>query len=289
LKTNILFIINPISGTGKQKNIASQIEKYLDYSKFNPQIEFTEFNKHASEIAKNAIGKFQIIVAVGGDGTINEIVKSIYNSDIILALIPSGSGNGLARHLKIPQNISKAIKKFNQQNISEIDLIKINDEFSVNVSGFGFDALVAYRFSQSQKRGPLTYVKHVLKEYFKYKSQEFVLKIENEVHSYKAIMLTVANATEFGNNIAISPKSKCNDGKFEIIVFPKIPNRLIPAILYRLVSKTIHNSKYVKTISAKKIQIINNQKLLSHIDGEVRYFNNNVDIEIIEKAIKVIC
>ena len=286
---NILFIVNPISGTGKQKNVASVIEKYLDLSKFDYKIEYTEFNKHASEIAENAIGKFQIIIAVGGDGTINEIVKSIYKSDVIFSVIPTGSGNGLARHLGIPQNIIKAIRRINQLNIKEIDILKINDEISVNVSGFGFDAFVALKFSQSKKRGPLTYVKHVLKEYFKYKTQHFNVKIGTEIHNYKAIMLTIANATEFGNNIAISPKSMCNDGKFEMIVFPKIPNRIIPFILYRLISRSIHKSKYVKTISTKQIQIINSQKLLSHIDGEVRYFENDVNIEILTNALKVIC
>ena len=157
-RKKILFIVNPISGGKSKKNLPEQIVKNLDPKLFLPELFYTSLKLNAREITLKAIEeKFEIIIAAGGDGTMNQVAQCLINTDIIMGILPMGSGNGLARHLHIPLSASKAIAFINKLKYQRIDTIKVNDQYSVNCIGMGFDAFVAYHFSKLPKRGLKTY------------------------------------------------------------------------------------------------------------------------------------
>ena len=166
-----LFIVNPISGTGKQKKLDAILEKTLDFNLFKPTIVHTHSAGHATTLSQEAVGKYRYVIAVGGDGTVNEVAKGLVGSDAVMGIIPVGSGNGLARHLNIPMKMSEAVKVLNKQLIVKMDTVRINDDLSVNVSGVGFDAHVAHKFADNGKRGPIPYVKIAATEFQQYNTQ----------------------------------------------------------------------------------------------------------------------
>ena len=169
-KSNILFIINPISGGKDKLKIPALIDAHLDRSKFSPNFSFTEYVGHASEIAEEAANKnFDVIVAVGGDGTINEIATKVMQQNKVLGIIPFGSGNGLARFLKIPMNTVAAIKVINKLNVELIDTARFNDKSFFNMAGMGFDAHISSVFAGNKSRGLTGYLKLGLTEVLNYK------------------------------------------------------------------------------------------------------------------------
>ena len=221
----ILFIVNPISGTGKQKKLNKNLEKTLNYSLFNPTIVYTQHAGHATEMSREAIGRYKYVIAVGGDGTVNEVVKALTGSETTMGIIPVGSGNGLARHLNIPMDMDEAIKVINKQLTERIDTVKINNELSVNVSGVGFDAHVAHKFAKNGKRGSIPYVKIAATEFQHYKTQAYKIVADGKPMFRNAFMISLANSAQFGNNALISPEAKIDDGLVDICIVRK-PNAL---------------------------------------------------------------
>ncbi len=140
MKQHILFLINPISGIGRQKTVEQLLEKEFDHDNLEYTIEYTQYRGHANELAKASVGKYDVVVAVGGDGTVNEVGSALVNTNTALAIIPTGSGNGLARYLQIPLRINRAIQAINHMNFKTIDSLSVNGNASLNVAGIGFDA-----------------------------------------------------------------------------------------------------------------------------------------------------
>ncbi|MBT3208163.1 MAG: diacylglycerol kinase family lipid kinase [Bacteroidetes bacterium] len=285
----VLFIINPISGIGKHGKIANLIPKILDNKNFSYEIKYTENEGHATEIAKEASANFDIITAVGGDGLVNEISNSLINTNIKFAIIPAGSGNGFARHLKIPCTAAKAIQLINKQNIRKIDTAHINDKTFVNVAGIGFDAHIAHNFSKSKKRGFLSYIKIIFQEFYKYKAQQFTLVIDGEKINEKAFSISFCNSSQFGNNAFIAPQAKIDDGFLNVAIIKKFPAIAAPLLAVRLFNKTIQKSKYYKSITAKEIRIIQESQVVSHIDGEAIHLPQEIKIKINPLSLNVIC
>ncbi|GAO30906.1 diacylglycerol/lipid kinase family protein [Geofilum rubicundum] len=155
MRKKILFIINPVSGIGRQKSIEGLILNDMDKQQWQTEIIFTTHKGHAYELSIRAAGFYNIVVAVGGDGTVNEVGRGLIGSKTALGIIPTGSGNGLARHLEIPFKINRALKALNNPIIKPIDVIKINDYYSLNVAGIGFDAFISHKFATKKNRGPL--------------------------------------------------------------------------------------------------------------------------------------
>ena len=173
MKKKICFIVNPISGVGRQKVIEELIDKYLDRTIFEYEISYTKAAKHATELAKEAAKRnVDIVVAVGGDGSVNEVSRGLIGTKTAMAIIPTGSGNGLARYLNISLNLKSAMTIINQCNIKTIDTIQLNNETFANVAGIGFDAHIGWEFAKFGKRGFSSYLKVITREFPKYKAQE---------------------------------------------------------------------------------------------------------------------
>ena len=287
-KKNILFIINPISGVGKQKTIEKLIHLYLDKTQFDVEIQYTQRAKHAIALAKKNAPNFNIIVAVGGDGSVNEIGKSLINTNTTLAIIPAGSGNGLARDLKIPMAMKKALLLINAGKTKSIDAIKINNDYFLGTAGVGFDADISWKFDEAPTRGLLTYIKIALKGFWSYKTQDYrVIYDGKEQLITKGMLVTFANSKQYGNNIFIAPKAKIDDGLVKLVVVKKFPLHYLLSFGYYLLSKQITKFKYTEEIESNKMTLMNPSTKI-HVDGEPLELANKIEIEVQHKALKVI-
>ena len=279
----IRFVINPISGTGKQKGIEDYISRYIR----NYEIYYTKCKGDAKKIAAEAVRKkFDIVIAVGGDGTVNECVSSLINTSTALAVIPCGSGNGFANHIGMKKNTKEAIRQLNNTEIDSIDYCTINKYPFVNVSGIGFDAHIAEIFGRSKKRGLINYIKIILKE-LNYKSQKYNIKYNGIEREINAFLISFANASQYGNNIKISPMSDISDGEFEVVIVKQFPKWKIPIFIFQIITEKIHLSKYVEIISCKKIQIISNKALI-HLDGEPKFTSTPINVNLFKKSLKIL-
>lgn len=288
-KQKIIFIINPISGVIRKNCIEDQIIKYLDVEKYNYLIYKTEYAKHAIKLAKKAVDeKADIIVAVGGDGSINEIINGIKGSDIKLAIIPLGSGNGLARFLKIPFQVKEAIHLINRGNTKSIDTISINEIDFVSIAGLGFDALVAKKFAKYHKRGFWSYFKIATREYQTYRPKKYTLHINGEVIITRALMIVFANSDQFGYNTAIAPDAKIDDGLMDVCIVKKIPMYQTPFFLHMLFMKQLDKTSYIDIIKTKEVSIERKKNRVVNIDGEPIKLSKDLDLRVNHLALKVI-
>ena len=285
---HITFIINPVSGTTKKKNIPKLIKDVFGDSDIEIAIRETEYAGHAKEIAAelSALGNTEII-AVGGDGTINEVVNGIKDSGTIFGIIPSGSGNGLARHLGISMRAKKAMELIKLGHTQNIDLMKINGEYSANVSGVGFDALVAHQFQNSKTRGLLSYAQISMQEFFKYKPQTYKITIDSKEYERNAFLISFANSSQFGNNAFIAPKASLTDRLIDVCILKPFPVIATAIVFERVMAKTINNSKFMEIIQGKKIVIKNTAKIY-HLDGDPRESEADLDIEICAGILRLI-
>ena len=288
-KQKILFIINPISGTGKQKIVERLIKKDLNQNKFVVTIKYTERAGHAISLSSKASkDQYDIVVAVGGDGSVNEVGQSLVDTDTLLGVIPTGSGNGLARHLKIPLNIKDAILLLNSNNYIRADVGKVNDKVFIGTAGVGFDAHIGRLFAKAKKRGFLTYVRLTVKEFFNYNPQDYEINIDGKIYKRNAFIVCFANSNQWGNNTYISPNSIINDGYLRVVVLKKMSLFLLPFFIIKLFLKTIDSSIYYEEFKGKKI-IIKQQNELAHLDGDPFNIGKCLSIDVVPKSLKIAC
>jgi len=284
----ICFIINPISGVGRQKVFEKLIDRHLDRTKFTYEVVYTNAPKHATVLAKTAAEKkMDIVVAVGGDGSVNETAKGLIGSDTAMAIIPTGSGNGLARYLAIPLNLKRAMAVINNGHTKKIDTIKLNDDTFVNVAGVGFDAHIGWEFAKFGKRGFSSYVKVIMREFPRYKPQDFELTIDGKVHHKKAFLISFANGSQWGNNAHIAPTADVSDGVMDIAIVKDINFLNGLSIAYRLFKKTLHQSVHLEIIKTKEVTV-NQKATIAHIDGEPLEVGNTFHIKVNPLSLNVI-
>ena len=288
-KRHILFIVNPISGVKKKTSVLKQIENGIDAMLFTYEIVLTEYAGHAAELAKKAAEEgVDIVVAVGGDGTVNEVARSLVHSNSALGIIPRGSGNGLARHLQIPMDVKKALKIINQASIQCLDYGKINGQPFFCTCGVGFDAFVSLKFAESGKRGPLSYVENTLREGLRYQPDTYTIETENGVTKHKAFLVACANASQYGNNVYIAPNASMSDGLMDIIIMEAFNTIESPQIILQLLNKTIDTNSHVKTIQAKKVRITRSTNGVALCDGDFFMTGDIIDVELIQKSFNVV-
>lgn len=287
-KKKICFIINPISGNGNQKKIEKLIDKHLNHSLFTYEIFYTTGPKHATILSESAVSNgFSIIVAVGGDGSVNEVAQGMITSSATLAIIPSGSGNGFARYFNIPIDPKKAIEVINFQHERWIDTVKINQESYLGVAGIGFDADVSSIFADFGKRGFASYIRIVLTELQKYEPKEYELIIDGVPLKKKAFLICFANTNQYGNNAYIAPNAKIDDGFLDILILKEFPKIAIPKLLHELFNNQLDHSKYTETIRCQDV-IIKKPMYRIHFDGEPTHFDEDVYIRILPSSLKII-
>lgn len=289
MKRKALFIINPVSGGKKKDGVPELVEKYLDPTIFDYDIEFTTGIFHAHDLAKAAVGEYEIVVAVGGDGTVNEIASAIAGTDTVLGVIPFGSGNGLSRFLTIPMDAEGAIKTMNAGRIITIDAGKMNGQWFFNMAGMGFDAHISHVFANgSTKRGFVSYFKSSIKEISTYKSKSYHIEVDGVAYDREAFMLSMANSSQYGNNAHVSPHASVQDGLLDVCIIKPFPLWRFPEMGLRMFTKTADSSKYVEIIKGKHIVITRQQEGPIHLDGEPQVAGTDIDIEVIPHSLHVI-
>lgn len=288
-RRRIVFILNPISGSHSKNDIPGIIEEKLDKELFDYELRLTEYAGHAAEIARECVeAGVDIVVAVGGDGTINEVARSLVHSDTALGIIPCGSGNGLARHLCIPMDVSKAIKIINSCKIESLDYGVINELPFFCTCGMGFDAFISLKFAEAGKRGPITYVENVLKEGLKYKPETYEVEDETGARRYKAFLIACANASQYGNNAYIAPKATMTDGLMDVIIMEPFDVFDAPQISIDMFNKTLDKNSKIKTFKAKRIHIHRGSSGAIHYDGDPIMTGSEIDVHIEERGIKIV-
>ncbi len=269
MKRKILFVINPISGGKSKYNFPKKIDKYLDKSKFDFECAFTEYHGHGSILAAGALRNgIDILVAVGGDGTINEVATEVEGTGKLMGIIPFGSGNGLARSLGIPIGDVQAIKRINKLHVSQIDSGTFNGKKFFNMAGIGFDAQISSRFAENVKRGLSSYVKIAFSEVSNYRSQHYRLTIDGKEYEHQAFMISIANSSQYGNNAHISPFASLSDGMLDICILKPFPLYKFPALVLRMFRKNTHKSNYLEIIQGSEIIIVRENDAVVHLDGD---------------------
>ncbi|MBQ6652715.1 MAG: YegS/Rv2252/BmrU family lipid kinase [Prevotella sp.] len=289
MKKRVVFIINPISGAVSKADVPRQIERVLDHEKFDYELVMTERAGHATALAACERERgTDIVVAVGGDGTVNEVARAIVHSPTALGIIPCGSGNGLARHLLLPMNVKKSIEIINTCEIHDLDYGIINGHPFFCTCGMGFDAFISHKFAEAGKRGPITYVENVLREGLKYKPEIYEIQDENGTTHYKAFLISCANASQYGNNAYIAPQASMSDGLMDIIIMEPFDVLEAPQISIDMFNKTLDKSSKIKTFRCKQLHIHRKKPGVIHFDGDPVMAGEDIDVELKEKGIRII-
>jgi YegS/Rv2252/BmrU family lipid kinase len=281
-------IINPISGTGSKDKIPNLIALYCRERGIAMRVLKTEYVGHAKELTLNAIDDgADCVIAVGGDGTVNEVAQNLLYSDVALGIIPKGSGNGLARELNIPMDAKGAIEVIFSGHTSIIDACKANEKIFFCTCGVGFDATVSKEFAKEKHRGSLTYIKDVMESYLDYQPEVYELNIDNRTLKEKAFLITCANASQYGNNAFIAPNADLHDGRMDITILSPFNALDMGPLAIQLFTKTIEKNSKIKTIQAQKAQIVRRKAGVMHIDGEPVMGPEVINISVINAAVKV--
>lgn len=293
MKQRLLFIINPIAGTAHKEDIETQIENIIDTSLFDFTIKKTQYKGHGLSLAIEAVSnQFDIVVAVGGDGTVNEVASALVGTSVIFGIIPLGSGNGLARHLSIPVQIDKAIELINMyhKEYKLIDVGKINEYFFFSVAGIGYEAKVAHDFNLRTERGFKGYLKQIIKNYFKYNSDDYIIHYEEKKIEKKSFFITFGNSSQWGYNIKIQPSASVKDGKINMLMCKK-PNLLeVGYGVIELFLSRIEKSKLLETLLVNKVHIYskNQNNMYLHIDGDAVEPVKSINVELLSKKLRII-
>jgi YegS/Rv2252/BmrU family lipid kinase len=282
-KKKILFIVNPVSGVHQSRKamLTNLADEVLDKQRFEWQIVFSESADQVRELSREAAeAGTDIIAAVGGDGTVNQVVKGLYGSNSVLALIPAGSGNGLAHHLGIPVETVESLALINTMNVKQIDTISINNDLFVSIAGVGFDALVARKFAKAGRRGFLSYFRIVSNEYPYYRPRKYKLMIDGQSVHREALFVSFANTNQFGYNTIISPSAQIDDGLMDVCIVKKVPLIFAPHVVGLLLTKKIDTSDYVEVIKAREVSLTRKKNKVINLDGEPVKLDKTLNIKV---------
>ena len=286
----IVFVVNPISGVGKKDQLPEIVDKYIDRAVNEVEIVYTEHPGHAFEIARQKADMgVDIVVAVGGDGTVNEVARALVETRTALGIIPCGSGNGLARHLMLPINMEGAMQIITEGIIHDLDYGVINNHPFFCTCGMGFDAFISQKFADAGKRGPMTYIENVLIEGLKYEPETYSVTLDgNDAEPYKAFLISVANASQYGNDAYIAPKASMSDGFLDVVIMEPFDILDAPQVGLDLMNKTLDKSSKIRSFRAKDIHITRTNPGVIHYDGDPIMAGKDIHVQLKSKGIRII-
>jgi len=289
LKKRFRFIINPISGGKNKTHLPEKIKELIRDKNIDADIIVSKNSEDIISLAKDAvINGFDAVIAVGGDGTINNIAAQLINQKTALGIIPMGSGNGLSRALNIPFNLKKAINIILRFKILSIDSGFINENHFINLAGIGFDAHVAGKFHTSVTRGLFNYAKIAISEFNLYKPRTYTIFYNGIERKITAFLITVNNGNQFGNNAYTAPRALLNDGLFDVMIIHRCAWYNIPSLAFRLFTKTIHRHKQVETFTTSSISIKRLTNELVNIDGEPVQMQSDLKLSINKLSLSIL-
>jgi len=271
-----LYVINPISGGRSKKKLMTSVDCVL----------LTQYPGHAEMIARQVDS--DVVVAVGGDGTVNEVARGILGTKKILGIVPFGSGNGLARHLGLSMSHKKALRDIENGNTVWIDTATVNDRLFLCTCGMGLDAEVGEQFAREKRRGLLTYIYSAVKVWKRFSPQEYGLTIDGRNQVVTASMITIGNASQWGNNAFITPDASVVDGTLDVTVVDPFRIIDIPLLSILLMTKHVYKSRKIHHFRGKVIDVHRQGEGVVHYDGEPVMMGADIHVEIAPKALNVI-
>ena len=288
-KKHLVFVVNPKSGVERQKVVQHAIEQYLDKEQFTYEIQHTQYAKHGTELAREAAkaGAYGV-VAVGGDGSANDIAAGLLGTDTVLAIFPKGSGNGMARTMEIPLKDREAIETINRNKVVKMDVGFVNGQLFISNAGVGFDALIAKKFAKSVKRGLAVYSWLVTKYLWLYNEWDWRITVDGKEIRTRAFLVNIANGRQFGYNFQIAPDADWQDGLLDVIIIKKFPKILGSSLVIRAMNGTLTKSPFVEHYRGKEITIVHPDLKLMQTDGDAHPCNNRLEFKIQAAAQKVI-
>lgn len=284
---HILAIINPISGTRSKDGMEQALKDHLGN---NVEVVYTSAPGHATELSRQAVaaGRVDTIVAIGGDGTINETASALIGSPLKLGIIPCGSGNGLARHLHIPLNRDKAISLIKEGRPQRCDTVTVNSRPCFCTMGLGFDASVSQAFARAPRRGLLTYARIAMEQFLKYKPIKYTLTTDSGEFTVSAFLIAVCNASQYGNNAYIAPRASLTDGLLDITILTEGRHAALAMAGLRLFTKGIEHSPLIHTMRSRHVSLRRDLPGAGHIDGEALELPERVDVDIVPSSLSII-
>ena len=291
MRKRILFIISPGARHRKclKKLLPRLIERLLDNDRFDYTIQYTHPKVHAAVLAEAAVhDSFEIIVMAGGDGSINEVANVIKDTNMVLGIVPVGSGNGLARHLGYTMNAKKTILAINKLQISKIDICSYDGRIFCSNAGLGFDALVIRLFDTSHNRGLFGYAFSVLKGLFMFPGIQYDMHVNGQSFSGKAFLISACNSNQLGYNVTLAPYASLQDGMMDLWILDKFPRWKAPFLFLRVLRKTHFKSPYFKNYITEQVKINTKERQYFQVDGEARNPVNYLNIQVLPGALQVI-
>ena len=286
---NIAFIVNPIAGIKTKNRVSKLIRELLDTEQYSPSIVVTEYAGHATQLAHQfALEGYYAVIAVGGDGTVNEVASGLRDTNTALGVVPNGSGNGFARHLDISTRMNRAIEMLNSSEVINIDYCMVNEQPYFATLGVGFDALVAQEFSSTNKdlKG---YIESIFKNIVQYQPEQYYLQGDGIDIKTNAFLISFANVSQWGNDACIAPKASIQDGWIDIAILNEFPLIKVPELAWQLFTRNIDENHYMHTIRTKEITLIReNTSSPVRIDGSPIQMGKELHIKIIEDGLKVL-
>ena len=284
----LLFIVNPNAGKKISDFLIDTIRKEFPQNVYY-QIVIWKDKNHFKEVLDILHSQdYTDVIAVGGDGTVNQVAKSVVGTNITLGIVPAGSGNGLARSLGLSMKVEEVIKQIYTGKTVLIDNGLVNGIPFFCTSGVGFDAHIGNLFATAKKRGLQSYIKITFRELFKYRAKNYTLKFNNEEIKRKAFLITVANAGQYGNDFYIAPEASMQDGKFHIAILKPFNPLSVFGLLIKILKNKAHLSKHIETYTTSRLKIVRDDKDTIHFDGEPAIESAEVDYECNPKSLKVI-
>ena len=286
----IFLIINRYAGNKEGARALEIVVPYLKKKECLVEYSFTNHPKHATELAAKAVSDgFNLVVAVGGDGTVNEVAQGLYGKGIKMGIIPMGSGNGLARELGISMDMHKSARALIKGKNLKVDVCRLNNQRFLCTSGIGFDAMIADKMSKAVSRGFLKYVQLVIQESIFFKSVNVRMKIDGVLIEESIFLITFANASQFGNNAFIAPEASMTDGLIDVVIVRKFAKIWMPVFAVALFTKLLPKLPFVDCYKAKQIDIELADTPYYHFDGEPGQLQVPAEIKIDTEKIWVRC
>ncbi len=283
-----MLIINPISGTGKKKGLPEMVEKEMNRLGYELDIRFTTGPNDATRLAREAVDNdYRAVFAAGGDGTINETAQALCGTETALGIIPSGSGNGLARHIGIPIDARASIDVIAQNNIVECDYATVNNRPFFCTFGIGFDATVSHAFAKQSSRGFVTYIKSAFSQYVNYKSENYTISANGKLLTEKAFVIACCNASQYGNNAYVAPDASIRDGLLDIVIIYQgspIDTAMVGVDLF---TGYINKNTLIHSFRTNAAVIYRKNEGPAHIDGEPLILEEILDVKCHHNGLRV--
>ncbi len=284
---NVLFLINPLSGAKRRGDLAALIREECRHWK-TETVPCPAAGELDPIIARAARERMDAVYAVGGDGTVHEIAKRLIGTPMALGIIPTGSGNGLARHIGLPLDPRAALRACRGMRVESIDTATVNGTPFVVTMGLGFDAWIADAFAHAGARGLVTYVRVALRGFAGYAAQEYEITVDGNRTRRRALLVAVANASQYGNNARIAPLASLQDGLLDVTVVERATLLTAPLLVWRLFAGRLHRAKGVTTTAGRRVEIARAAAGSAHLDGEPVVLPASLTVEIVPRSLRVV-